>query len=96
MCDFLHKTLSKIELESDEKSSATVRNVHVFPLKHFCRLQWTIQNAALHLTIKSTCPSIKRKPKIKINNVMCKFIFPIYFDETGKRTNKNFQIHLNP
>lgn len=34
MCDFLHKMLSKIELESDEKSSATVKNVHVFPLKH--------------------------------------------------------------
>lgn len=91
MCDFLHKTLSKIELESDEKSSATVRNVHVFPLKHFCRLQWTIQNAALHLTIKSTCPSIKRKPKIKINNVMCSLYSPYILMKQEKELIKTFK-----
>lgn len=73
--------LSKIKLESDEKSSATVRNVHVFTLK-------LLQTAMGHSKL---CSQIKRmsfnKRKPKINNVTCKFIFPSYFDETGKITN---------
>lgn len=87
---FGRNMLSKIELESGGKSSVTVRNDHVFPLKCLCRLLQLGQIYSLHCY--NTLSSIKPLKLKNITNVTCNVIF-VYFDML---TIKLFNLQLNP